>query len=276
MGLFNWANMRPMKEGKGVDPRKESALSVFFGVLQRKLGRFFSLNVIYLLAGLPKFLFMGCIGLTLLYFHSGRAAESNMFLPAMLILIPFTAILSGPATMGAMYVLRNFAREQHAWVVGDLFEKASKNYVQGLIIGLINSILAFLLVFAYLYYGYFSTGVLKMTPMNYIILLLGVIFSSLRSYIYPMAVSYKLSIKNLYRYSLALVIMKFPQNLLLQLFSLGCIYAVFYYPNIGLIISAVGGIAILDFVNIFYTDRVLLQNMDESNEKVYPKKESKK
>jgi len=273
MGLFNWANMKTMKEGKGVEARREPPLSVFFGVLQRKFGRFVTLNLVYFFTGLPTFIFMGCIGLTLLYFHSGRAEISNMFLPAMLIMIPLIGIISGPATMGVTYVLRNFAREQHAWIMGDMFEKASKNYVQGLVIGLINSVLAFLLVFAYLYYGYFSTKTLAMTPMNYIILLLGVILSSLRSYIYPMAVSYKLSIKNLYRYSLALVIMKFPQNLLLQLFTFACIYGAFYYPNVGIVLSAVGGITILSFVNIFYTDRVLLQNMDEANEKIYPEKE---
>ena len=275
MGLFNWANMKPMKEGKGVKQQKEPALSVFFGVLQRKFGRFISLNLLYFLTGLPTLIMMGCIGLTLLYFHSGRAATSNMFLPLMLIMIPLIGILSGPATMGVTYVLRNFAREQHAWIMGDMFEKASKNYLQGLIIGVINSCLAFLLTFAYLYYGYFSTGTMAMTPMNYIILLLGIILASLRSYIYPMAVSYKLSIKDLYRYSLALVIMKFPQNLILQLFSLGCICAAFYYPNVGIVITALGGAVLLGFVNVFYTDRVLLENMDEANVKVYPEKEHK-
>ena len=90
-----------------------------------------------------------------------------------------------------------------------------------------------------------------------------------------MAVSYKLSIKDLYRYSLALVIMKFPQNLILQLFSLGCICAAFYYPNVGIVITALGGAVLLGFVNVFYTDRVLLENMDEANVKVYPEKEHK-
>ncbi|MBQ7040099.1 MAG: DUF624 domain-containing protein, partial [Clostridia bacterium] len=137
--------MKPMKEGKGVKQQKEPALSVFFGVLQRKFGRFISLNLLYFLTGLPTLIMMGCIGLTLLYFHSGRAATSNMFLPLMLIMIPLIGILSGPATMGVTYVLRNFAREQHAWIMGDMFEKASKNYLQGLIIGVINSGLAFLL-----------------------------------------------------------------------------------------------------------------------------------
>ena len=275
MGLFNWGNLKPMKEGKGVDPKKESALSVFFGVLQRKFGRFITLNIIHVITALPTFLFMGLIGLTLLYFHSGRAEESNAYLPAMLILIPFIGILSGPATMGVTYVLRNFSREQHAWLFGDTFEKASKNYLQGMIIGVINAVLAFLLVFAYLYYGYFATGTLALTPMNYIIILLGIILASLRSYIYPMAVSYKLSIKNLYRYSLALVVMKFPQNLLLQIFSAACIYGAFYYPNIGIVILAVIGAALLGYVNVFYTDRVLLANMDEKNEKLYPEKEHK-
>ena len=269
MGLFNWANMKEMKEGKGVKERKEPPVSVFFGVLQRKLGKFITLNFAYLLAGLPTWLFMGCIGLSVLFYHSGKT-DYNWFLPVMLILIPFIAILSGPATMGVTYVLRNFSREQHAWVIGDLFEKASKNYVQGAIISTINSLIAFALVFAYFYYGKLSGGI---GPVNAIVVIFGIILASLRSYIYPMAVSYKLKITDLYRYSLAMVIMKFPQNLLLQAVSFGLIYAAFYYPNLGIIISVFGGILFLGYLNIFYTDRVLLKTMDEKHEKIYPEKE---
>ena len=276
MGLFNWANMREMKEGKGVDLRREHPLTIFFSVIQRKFSKFFKLNFTYLITGLPTFVFMAAAALAILFFHSGRFEEARNFIPMMLFMIPLIALISAPATMGVTFVLRNFSREKHAWVVADVFEKASKNYVQGLVIGLINSIAAFLLVYAYLYYGYFATGVFKLAIPNYIIMLFGIILISLRSYIYPMAVSYKLSIKNLYRYSLMLVIMKFPQNLLLQLFSLGCIYAAFYYVNVGLIISAIIGIALLGFVNIFYTDRVLIANISEENEKVYPEKETDK
>lgn len=271
MGLFNWANMREMKEGKGVKERKEPPLTVFFGVLQRKLWRFVTLNLVYLISGIPTWLFMAAMGFGLYFFHMGRA-DYNVCLPWMLILIPFIAFLSAPATMGATYVLRNFAREAHAWVVGDMFEKSSKNYVQGMIIGAINAVLAFILTYAYFYYGTLQQG---LSIVNYILIVLGFILASLRSYIFPMAVTYKLSIANLYRYSLALVIMKFPQNLLLQGFSLACICCAFYYPNIGILISALGGIAILGFVNVFYTDRVLQQNMDESNVKIYPEKEHK-
>ncbi len=272
MGLFNWANMREMKEGKGVDRKKQPPLTVFFGILQRKLWRFVTLNLFYLISGLPTWIFMAAMGLGLYFFSMGKA-DYNIFLPWMLIMIPFITFISGPATMGATYVLRNFAREEHAWVVGDMFEKASKNYLQGAAIGFINSVIAFILTYAYFYYGTLQQG---LSIVNYILIVLGFIFASLRSYIFPMAVTYKLNLKNLYRYSLALVILKFPQNLLLQLFSLLCICLAFYYPNIGILLTAVGGIAILGFVNVFYTDRVLQQNMDSANIKIYPEKEQKK
>lgn len=271
MGLFNWANMRDMKEGKGVEKKKEPALTVFFGIIQRKIWRLITLNLAYFITGLPTWLFMAAMGFGLYYFHSGRA-DYNVFLPWMLVLIPFIALISGPATMGATFVLRNFSREEHAWVLGDMFEKASKNYVQGLFIGLINACLAFALTYLYFYYGTLQKG---LSFVNYIIILLGFILASLRSYIYPMAVTYKLSLANLYRYSLALVIMKFPQNLLLQGFSLAGICSAFYYPNMGIVISAIGGISLLGLVNVFYTDRVLRENMDSAHEKVYPKKERK-
>lgn len=272
MGLFNWANVRNMKEGKGVKKRKEPAHVVFFGVLQRKFWRFITLNFIYLLAGLPTWIFMGAGSLSLLYFHLGRT-DFNMFFPVMLCCIPLIALISGPATLGMSYVLRNFAREKHAWILADMFETASKNYVQGMLIGLINSVVAFALIYAYLYYGVMAQS---LGIMNYILIILGFVFAMVRSYIFPMAVSYKLSLGNLYRYSLALSIMKFPQNLILQIFSLACILVVFQYPSFGIVISAFGGISLLGFLNVFYTDRVLLQNMDQENEQIYTERETTK
>ena len=271
MGLFNWANMREMKEGKGVERRREKPLEIFFGVIQRKFWRFVTLNFLYLLAGLPTWIFMASGGFALMRFHAG-GTDFNFFFPIMLCCIPLIALISGPATLGATYVLRNFARERHAWIAADMFETASKNYVQGMIIGLINSIIAFALMYAYLYYGTINNG---LSAMNYILIVLGFLFAMVRSYIYDMAVSYRVSISNLYRYSIALSVMKFPQNLILQILSLAIICLAFY-SNVGIIISAFGGIALVGFVNIFYTDRVLLQNMDEENEKFYTERTTTK
>ncbi len=272
MGLFNWANMREMKEGKGVERRREKPLEVFFGVIQRKFWRFVTLNFLYFLTGLPTWVFMASGGLALAFFHAGQT-NFNIFFPIMLCCIPLIALISGPATLGATYVLRNFAREKHAWIAADMFEIASKNYVRGMLIGLINSVVAFALVYAYLYYGTVNGG---LNIMNYILIVLGFLFAMTRSYIYDMAVSYKVSISNLYRYSIALSVMKFPQNLLLQIFSLGLICLAFYYPNVGIIISAFFGIAFLGFINLFYTDRVLIKNMDEGNEKFYTERTTTK
>ena len=121
----------------------------------------------------------------------------------------------------------------------------------------------------YFYYGTMS-GEVKLSYVNYIILVLLGVFFMMRSYIYPMAVSYKLSLKNLYRYSMALALIKLPQNLLLQGFSCAIIALAFvFYPIIGICLTAFGGMAYMGYLHIFYVDRVLLDNMDEVNEKEY-------
>lgn len=255
-----------------IGKQKEPPVKVFFGVIQRKWFRFVMLGSVYFVAALPLLAFAVFALFGMYAFHtspvSGATVYGNM-LQFMLVCIPLIALISGPATMGITYVLRNYAREQHSWGISDLLEKASKNYMQGVWIGLINSVFVLMMEWMYFYYGTMN-GEVKLTYVNYIILMLVGVFFMVRSYIYPMAVSYKLSLKNLYRYSMALALIKLPQNILLQAFSCAVIVLAFYfYPTIGICMTAFGGMAFMGYTHIFYVDRVLLANMDEVNEKEY-------
>lgn len=259
-------------ENREVSREKEHPVKIFFGVIQRKWFRFAMLGSIYFLSAIPVLAFAVFALFGMYAFHAspieGATVYGNM-LQLMLICIPLIALISGPATMGVTYVLRNYAREQHSWGISDLLEKASKNYKQGFLLGLINSVFVLLMVWMYYYYG-IKDGEAKLTYVNYIILVLLGLFIMMRSYIYPMAVSYKLSLKDLYRYSMALAFIKLPQNLLLQIVSGAILVLVFaFYPIIGICLTAFGGMAYMGYLHIFYVDRVLLANMDEVNKKEY-------
>lgn len=272
MGLYSWVKPKPMPEGKGVSKEKEAPIKVYFGVIQRKWGRMIALGATQFVASLPVLAFAVFALFGMYAFHTrpvdGAIVYGNM-LQFMLICIPLIALISGPATMGITYVLRNYAREQHSWGFSDMLEKASKNYKQGFWVGLINSVFMLFMVWMYYYYGSMN-GEMKLTIVNYIILVLMGLFLMMRSYLYPMAVSYQVSLKDLYRYSMALVFIKLPQNLLLQLASAAVIALAFaIYPTIGIFLTAFGGMAFVGYTHIFYIDRVLLQNMDEENEKDY-------
>lgn len=262
MGLFNWANLRN-REGKGVEKKEsENAIVVFFGVFGRKFWRFITLNLIYAILGLPIWLFMYIGGMSFLEFLSGNP-EYNRFLPFMLAAIPMIALIGSPATMGVTYILRNFSRQEHAWVPGDLFDKASKNYVQSLLIGLINSIVAFLLLFAYFYYGVtYPTFAL----MRYIVIALLFIFIMMRNYLYLLAVTYKLSLKKIYQYALILTFVNLPQNAILVAVCMGLIWCSFYYMTLGYVLTTVILPVFLGYLTCFYCDRVISKNVADEIE----------
>lgn len=273
MGFFNWANMKYTTDGKGVEKQeKRNPVGIFFGIIGRKFWKFVTLNLTYAFVGLPTWCFMAICATSFLMFHVNNE-NYNQLLPYLLVLIPFITLVSSPATMGVTYVLRNFAREEHAWVPGDVFDKASKNYKQGIVIGLINSVVAFLLLYSYFYYAKASGGI---GFMNYLILLLGLLFLMMRNYIYPLAVTYRLSIGNIYRYAMVFVLMKLPQNFLIVAGCLILIYASFTYINLGMILSAVILISLLGFLTNFYCDRVIQANMQSQNERIYPPREQKR
>ncbi|MBR3942526.1 MAG: hypothetical protein IKJ55_04140 [Clostridia bacterium] len=286
MGLFNWAKARELPSGNEVKKGKQSPLKIYFGVLKRKFFRFITLGSVFFVSVLPMIVF-AVFGMMAMYsFHLSGAKETmegvrslyGYCMVWMAICVPLIALISGPATMGATYVLRNYAREKHAWGLSDMLEKASKNYFQGMMIGLINSIVILFMVWMYYYYGNIS-GTPKMHMVNYIILVILAILLMMQSYIYPMAVSYKLKLKDLYRYSLTLVLLKLPQNVLLLAGTVGFVMLIYNFSISALIaVCLLGGVAIVWYTHLFYTDRVLLENMDEKNEKVYaePDKEQQK
>ena len=111
--------------------KKEHPLKIYFGVLQRKWFRFITLGSAFFIAALPVLAFAVLGIVAIVGFHgygdAARTLYGDMML-FMLICIPLIALISGPATMGATYVLRNYAREQHAWGLSDMLEKSSKNY----------------------------------------------------------------------------------------------------------------------------------------------------
>ncbi len=286
MGLFNWAKARELPSGNEVKKEKKSPVKIYFGVLKRKFFRFITLGSVFFIAILPVVVFMVFGVVAMLSFHISGAKETMEGVKSiygysmvwMAICIPLIALISGPATMGATYVLRNYAREKHAWGLSDMLEKASKNYFQGMMMGLINSVLILFMVWIYYYYGNIS-GTPRMHIANYAILVVFAVLFMMHSYLYPMAVSYKLKLKDLYRYSLTLVLLKLPQNILLLAGTVGVIVLLYNLSVTALIaVCLLGGVAIMWYTHLFYTDRVLLENMDEKNEKVYeePDKEQQR
>ncbi len=239
MGLFN---RKPsfLKPGKGVErnERKKNAFFSFFELLYRRFTKLFILNIIYAICILP--IICGIIVLFTGAFQLSDEVVRGSFLisnvlhiisnmpPALsLTLLVIDLVFFGPLTAGFTYVLRNYATERHAWL-SDLFSRAKANFKQGLILGLIDTVV-FLSVVLYLaadisglqgsgmYYLYFA---LKTAAC-----LIAVFYVFMRFYTYTIAVTFELSIKDILKNSAIFAVLGFVRNVIASVAILSAVFA---------------------------------------------------
>ena len=116
-------------------------------------------------------------------------------MPIQLILLIASVLCYGPTKCGVTYVLRNYSRESHSWL-SDIWDKAKENWKQGMFFGVLDCIIAALVVFNLTFH---PTGnlVTVMRVCKYVTLLVGMFYVFMRKYIYLMIVTVKLNLKSL-------------------------------------------------------------------------------
>lgn len=293
MGLFSRSFD---KAGPGIDPDapKKRSFFQFFDIFFRKFTRLIQVNLIYALTMLPTlvlvFFLAGIVSNNLLS-GSGvqesiqniatQMAESGegdvqLYIAGISVILDLTlrliiaflfAVLwgMGPVTAGITYVVRNFAREEHAWVWADFKDAAKSNLKQGLaVFGL--DILAFLVFCVALFFYGQAGGILG--GLQYVVLVMILLYSMMHFYIYPLMVTFVLNLKDLYRNALLFTLAKLPSNLLI----LACLLGL----HLGLVYLAViygGGFALMALFGILVLEAVVLLSFSAFlvNFHVYPK-----
>ena len=263
--------------GKGVekDEREKRGLFKFFELLIRKFWRYVTLNLIYVLASVPVVLIL-FVATTLI---SGGILSSetvtggiaalmgqetfdinnvdtakllvtmDIIIKSVLIIL-FTALIgTGPATAGFTYILRNFVREEHAWVWSDFWEMTFKNFKQATVVIVIDLIALVVGYFAYMFYGSMPS------PMNYakyVIFAAALVYVMMHFYIYPMMVTFKLKLKDIFKNALIFTFAKLPMNLLTL--------ALVLFVHIGLaylLIVVCGSLSLIYFIPLLFAGLVL-------------------
>ena len=232
MALFKGALA---KEGKGVEKNeKKSPFRLFFEIYQRKFWKLCQVGFLYLVACIPTF------------FIASRTCGiiTDIIIPMSsddtlvgLIKIVFTGVITlfltavwgmGPVTAGYTYVLRNYSREEHAWPWSDFWEHTKKNFFQALVVWLVDMVAFWLLLVAFTFY----TSVLK-----YFVVCILLAYTLMHFYIYQLMVTYKLKLKEIYKYSFLLAVAALPANLLVLVVAaalhLGLGVLMLYIPNMG-------------------------------------------
>ncbi len=265
-GLFDYN-----KPGPGVpkDAPPKSPFIVFFEILQRKFWNLIKINMMFLIFNLPAVL----AGMFILFSFFPNIFPNAMENPETLLMdtimkfvlltlmtcVPMITV--GPAQAGLTYILRNYAREEHAFIWSDFKDAAKSNMKQSLIVSTINFVVTFLtLISIRAYWVLIGAGQIPGLPGTIglaVMFMMFLIFACMSIYIYPLMVTFDTTLKQLYKNALIFAVIKFLPNLLILLLSSFIIFLSFgliipFNPMIGFVPYIFLTISLTGFLTNFY------------------------
>lgn len=216
--------------GAGVpenEPQKPGPIRYFI-VSGRKFWDMVVLNLLYFLFSLPAIAIYTLIGLLFLG-KAGDAVGGALAAEGMtdiqilelkaavhiVLSVGFgfliTALLgSGAPRAGLSFVLRNYSREEHAFLWSDFLENTKKNLGKGTVIFLIDVLFTFIICLDIASYG--GAGTFWGLIASYIALFIFIIYILMHPYIYMILVTFGLKLKAAYKNAFMLTAVKIFQN----------------------------------------------------------------
>lgn len=257
-GLFDYT-----KEGPGVEPDEpqKGPFLEFFTLYFRKFWKFMTLSIMFVIFNLPGIL-LALLASTILLpslfpflsidsliqsvqslnieFAEGVTAETigslyNVIFMIMLGLglVAFQYFVVGPTQAGLTLIHRNFARGEHSFLWWDFKDGFKDNWKQSLIASLAGTVLCFLIINAYYFYGQAVTGIFG-TMLRTLLIILLLLLTIAQMYVYQMMVTFDLPLKHIFKNALLFSILRLP-------FNIGIILAL-------LVVNAVIPVAVLLFL----------------------------
>ena len=216
-GFFGLNNYTRPGPGVSKDAPEKKRIVLFFELYFRKFWKLIQVNFLFLLACLPFFI-------PFIVFILLRSASPVLYF---LSLIPLAGI--GPAVSGMTYILRNFAREEHAFIWMDFWDTYKSNWKQSAVVMLINIVAAFVL---YVSISFYSANLGKMQlmvlPLAFCIFA-AVILLFMQYYLYTMIITFRLTLKQLYKNAFIFSVVGVFRNILTTLFCALIGFAACYF-----------------------------------------------
>ncbi|HOJ09015.1 MAG TPA: hypothetical protein PK733_00275 [Clostridiales bacterium] len=255
-GFFDYT-----KPGPGIpeDAPPKAPIIVFFEIYFRKFWNLVKINLMFNLFNLPALL---AVLFGTMYLIQGQITDdpamdlmTRFIIGSVVICIPLITV--GPAQAGFTYILRNYSREEHAFLWWDFKDTAISNFKQSLIISVID-FFAFILfgIVVNFYFKYTANNNMIMTLMVFartIIILAFLIYLMMHMYIYPMLVTFKLNLRQLYRNALIFSLAKFFPNLGILILCTALVLLSFYFNTlIGIILFIFLTVSTIGLIINFY------------------------
>ena len=212
------------KQGKGdftLEQLPQNRRQLFGEVLKVRWSSMFGVNLLYMIIWLPAIAWTLLNLVTMYNMLGGEIAStaedfSGLIATWLLILFPCVAI-TGPFNAGVTYVLRNWARDEHSFVLSDFKDALKANWKQALVVSVIDGALPFILYTCWRFYGgMLSQSAFYLVPTA-LVLLVAIVWKLSAMLAYPMLITYDLKMKDVLRNSILLTLAKLPFAVLIKL-----------------------------------------------------------
>lgn len=278
MGLFGRGTKVPEK-GVEKEKRQKHRFFIFFDVVFRKFMKFMQLNLMFLVFSLPYLLllyWLSPINVTSLsgvsmsgigeFVQSLPYEDAVAFELVLRLLFALGVVIlwgAGPASAGCAYVMRNFSREEHAWVFSDFWDNVKSNFKQSITVLLIDIVILYLSLVAFNFYSHqyaLSPNSMFLVAQGLLAFLL-ILYTFMHYYIYQIMVTYKVKLSVLYKNALLFAVAKFPQNIFFTVLSGGILLGLFVLLNVFAALAfVIVFTALCKFIIEFYTAEVIRKN----------------
>lgn len=264
-GFFDYS-----KPGPGVpkDAPPKARIIVFFEIFFRKFWNLVKINMMFNIFNIPAMIAVvfGTMYLIQQQITADPATDlvTRFIIGTVFLCIPLITV--GPAQAGFTYILRNYSREEHAFIWWDFKDNAKSNFKQSIIISLIDFVV--FILFGIILNFYFNVeygseaASLMIIFARAMLIITFVIYLIMHMYIYPMLVTFKLSIKQLYRNALIFALAKFLPNLGVLLLCIILVLASFYFNTlIGVVLYLFLTVSTIGLITNFYVYPKLKKHM---------------
>jgi uncharacterized membrane protein YesL len=255
-GFFDYT-----KPGPGIpkDAPPKPPIVVFFGIYIRKFWNLVKINIMFNLFNLPAVVavIFASMYVIQVQIEDNAAVDlmTRFIFGSIALCIPLITV--GPVQAGYTYILRNYSREEHAFLWWDFKDNALSNFKQSMIVSIIDFLALILFgITINFYYSYTvdnSMMAIFILAARTFMIIAFIVYLIMHMYMYPMLVTFKLTLKQLYKNALIFALAKFFPNLGILLLCITIILLTFYFNTyIGIVLFMLITVSTIGLITNFY------------------------
>ena len=266
MGLF----FNYDKPGPGVDKDapKKKGIFLYFELFFRKFWLLIKVNMLYFLVSLPVMAIYNFLIINEIATLFPGLPVVNQWQWSVIGTVILTILWgSGPVTGGFVYILRNYSREEHAWMVSDFFEKAKESFKLGITVLLLDILFIFLGIVAFnVYFMLIRQGTAIAKYALAALFVFFAFYTFMHYYVYELGVTFENKTFKTIKNALIIGIATLPACLLLTIFIVALSLLAFGHL-VGFVIIFIAFLLWISFMRFpidFYAARMLKRRFIDS------------